>query len=151
MAGEGTSAGGVPIAAAVNQHPEKFAAALVLVGLTNVLRLEQSENVSNVAEFGTVKTEAGFQALLGADGVAGVKDGARYPAVLLTAGLNDPRVAAWMQMKLAARLQAATSSGKPVLLRIDYQGGHVQGATRREEEEKLADTYAFLLAQLGGR
>ena len=151
LAAEGTSAGAVAAGAAINQRPELFGAALLLVGLTNTLRLEQSENVFNVAEFGTVQTKEGLDALRGADVVANVKDGTRYPAVLLTAGMNDPRVAAWMQMKTAARLQAATTSGKPVLLRVDFAGGHVEGATRRQEDETLADTYAFLLAQLGAR
>ena len=54
------------------------------------------------------------------------------------------------RQSLSPRLQAATSSGKPVLLRVEYEGGHMMGATRQEEDAKLADTYAFLFAQLSG-
>ena len=50
---------------------------------------------------------------------------------------------------MAARLQAATTSGKPVLLRVDYDAGHGPGTTRRLREEELADIYAFLLWQFG--
>ena len=78
-----------------------------------------------------------------------VKDGAKYPAVLLTTGINDPRVDAWEAGKMAARLQAASKSGKPVLLRIDYDAGHGFGSTKKSQYEERADMYAFLLWQFG--
>jgi prolyl oligopeptidase len=78
-----------------------------------------------------------------------VKDGARYPAVLLTTGATDPRVAPWQVTKMAARLQAATASGNPVLLRVDYDAGHGMGSTAAQRDDELADELAFLLWQLG--
>ena len=72
-----------------------------------------------------------------------------YPAVLLTTGMNDPRVAPWMPGKMTARLQAATSSGKPVLLRVDYGGGHFGGTGENEQQEAFADKWSFLLWQFG--
>jgi prolyl oligopeptidase len=73
-----------------------------------------------------------------------------YPAVLLTTGINDPRVDPWQMNKMTARLQAATSSGKPVLLRVDYDAGHGGiGATRSQHTELLTDQFSFLLWQLG--
>ena len=77
------------------------------------------------------------------------RTGVPYPAVLLTTGLNDPRVVVWQATKMAARLQAATSSGKPVLLRVVSAGGHGIGSTKRQNEEELADKLAFLLDQFG--
>jgi prolyl oligopeptidase len=53
-----------------------------------------------------------------------------------------------MSAKMAARLEAATSSGKPILLRVDYDAGHGIGSTRKQHNEELADIYAFLLEQL---
>ena len=50
---------------------------------------------------------------------------------------------------MAARLQAATSSGKPVLLRIDYDAGHGMGSTKPQQEQLTADTYSFFLWQFG--
>jgi len=78
-----------------------------------------------------------------------IKDGVKYPAVLLTHGINDPRVDPWMSAKMAARLQAATASDNPVLLRIEYDGGHGIGSTKKQRNEEQADTMAFLFQQLG--
>lgn len=79
-----------------------------------------------------------------------VKDGTQYPAVLLTTGINDPRVVSWEPGKMAARLQAATAGERPVLLRVDYQGGHgTIGGTRTQVEELTADKWSFLLWQFG--
>lgn len=74
-----------------------------------------------------------------------VREGAAYPAVLLTTGINDPRVEPRLHAKMAARLQAATSSGRPVLLRVDYEGGHGVGLTRRQFAEEITDFMTFLL------
>jgi prolyl oligopeptidase len=76
-----------------------------------------------------------------------VTDGARYPAVLLTTGVTDPRVAPFHPAKMAARLQAASASGKPVLLRVDFDAGHGMGSTRAQQDQEAADTYAFILSQ----
>ena len=78
-----------------------------------------------------------------------VRDGVKYPAVLVTTGWNDPRVASWEPGKMAARLQAASASGKPVLLRVDYAGGHGFGSTKAQNEEQTADEWSFLLWQFG--
>src|SRR5258707_8869657 len=74
--------------------------------------------------------------------------GAAYPAVLLTTGVTDPRVAPFHPAKMTARLQAATTSGKPILLRVEYDAGHGIGSTRAQQDREAADTYAFLLWQL---
>jgi prolyl oligopeptidase len=100
-------------------------------------------------ELGSVTTEDGFRGLLIIDSYLRVRDGVPYPAVLLTTGANDPRVVVWMATKMAARLQAATSSGKPVLLRVEFQGGHGFGSTKRQVDEELAEKLAFLFWQLG--
>jgi prolyl oligopeptidase PreP (S9A serine peptidase family) len=62
---------------------------------------------------------------------------------------TDPRVAPFHVAKMAARLQAASKSGKPVLLRVDYDAGHGIGSTRAQQDREAADTYAFLLWQTG--
>jgi len=56
-----------------------------------------------------------------------------------------------MSAKMAARLQSETSSGKPVLLRIDYDAGHGIGSTKKQRNEENADIYAFLFQQIGAR
>jgi prolyl oligopeptidase len=150
LAGKGVSAGGITAGGALVRRPELWAAMVLQVPVTNALRAELGENGPiNVPELGSVATEEGLRGLLVMDVYLRVRDGVAYPAVLLTAGLNDPRVEVWQPAKLAARLQAATSSGRPVLLRTDPQGGHGFGSTAGQRDSLLADELAFLLDQLG--
>jgi prolyl oligopeptidase len=149
LAGEGTSAGGVLIGRAITERPDLFGAAVMNVGLLDALRFETTANgVPNIQEFGTTTDSAGFRGLHQMSAFQHVQPNTKYPAVLLTTGTNDRRVDAWQTAKMAARLQAATSSGKPVLLRVDYSAGHGSGASRQQRNAKQADTYAFLLESL---
>ena len=150
LAGEGTSAGGITIGGAITHRPELFAAALIRVGDSDSLRSELMESgPANIPEFGTVKEADGFKALYSMDAYQHVYPNTAYPAVLLTTGVNDPRVAPWQAAKMTARLQASTSSGKPVLLRVDYDAGHGLGSTKSQRDDELADEVAFLLWQFG--
>jgi prolyl oligopeptidase len=150
LAVAGGSAGGITVGRTITERPDLFAAASIRSGLTNALRAENSANgVENVQEFGSVATQEGFEDLWAMDSYQHVRDGVAYPAVLLATGMNDPRVAPWESAEMAARLQAATSSGKPILLRIDYAGGHGIGASKRQSEELSADTLSFFLWQFG--
>jgi prolyl oligopeptidase len=151
LAGSGASAGGILIGRAITERPDLFGAAIIGSGILDMLRIETTANgVGNIQEFGSTKTEEGFQALFAMSSYHHVKDRTAYPAVLITAGINDPRVDPWESAKMTARLQAATSSGKPVLLRVDYAGGHGGiGATLHQVQESIADSWSFLLWQLG--
>jgi prolyl oligopeptidase len=150
LAGTGTSAGGITIGGAITQRPELFAAALDRVGVTNMTRFEQTQGgPANVPEFGTVATEEGFKALHAMDSYLHVRDGMKYPAVLVETGANDPRVPSWMPAKMAARLQVATASARPILLRTDFDAGHGLGSTRAQADRLRADEYTFLFWQLG--
>jgi prolyl oligopeptidase len=114
---EGGSAGGITVGMALVEGPDLFRVVLSEVGDSNALRAEfETDGQANALEYGSVNTEAGFRALLAMDAMSHVKDGTAYPAVLFTTGLNDPNVAPWQPGKMAARLQKATSSGRPVLL-----------------------------------
>ena len=151
LAGEGTSAGGITIGGAITERPDLFDAALDNVGMSDDLRAElQVNGPANIPEFGTVKKEDEFHNLLAISAYHRVKDRTSYPAVLLTTGVNDPRVDPWQMNKMTARLQAATSSAKPVLLRVDYDAGHGGiGATKTQHTNLLTDQFSFLLWQLG--
>jgi prolyl oligopeptidase len=146
----GGSNGGITIGRAITERPDLFAAAWIRVGVMNALRIEAYPNgIPNVPEYGSVSTQEGFEDLYAMDAYQHVRDGVPYPAVQLTCGMNDPRVTPWMPAKMAARLQAATSSGKPILLRVDYDNGHGIGASKKQYNETTADAYAFLLWQFG--
>jgi prolyl oligopeptidase len=150
LGSEGTSAGGITIGRTITERPDLFAAVLDSVGVSNALRGEETPNgPPNIPEFGTVKDHWGFEDLYAMDAYQHVRDGVHYPAVLLTTGWNDPRVASWEPGKMTARLQAASKSGKEVLLRVDYGGGHGMGSTKEQQEEETADKWSFLLWQFG--
>jgi len=150
LAGEGTSAGGITIGGAITQRPDLFGAALIRVGDSDSLRSEtMASGPANIPEFGTVTEPDGFKALFAMDAYQHIKPNTPYPAVLLTTGANDPRVAPWQAAKMTARLQASTSSGKPILLRVEYDAGHGIGSTKSQRDIEFADDLAFLFWQLG--
>ena len=150
MAINGGSAGGILVGRALTERPDLWAVAVPEVGVLNTVRAETSANgVPNIPEFGTVTDKQQFNGLLEMDSYHHVVDGVKYPAVLLMHGINDPRVPAWESMKMAARLQAASTSGKPVLLRLEFAGGHGIGSTRTQRQEQAADRWSFMLWQFG--
>ena len=150
MAINGGSAGGIMVGRALTERPDLWAVAVPEVGVLNTLRSETSANgVPNLPEFGSVKDKQQFNGLLEMDSFHHVEDGVKYPAVLLMHGFNDPRVPVWESMKMAARLQAASTSGKPVLLRLDFDGGHGVGSTKAQRQAQAADRWAFMLWQFG--
>jgi prolyl oligopeptidase len=145
----GGSAGGITMGRALTTRPDLFAGVIDLVPAGNTLRAEFSPNgPPNIPEFGTVTTEAGFKNLYDMDTIQHVKAGVQYPAVMVTTGLNDPRVSPWEPAKVAASLLASGSS-KPVLLRIDEQAGHGIGSTKTQTDQLTADWMSFIFWRAG--
>jgi prolyl oligopeptidase len=147
LAGMGTSAGGILISRAITERPDLFAAAICNVGCANTMRAEFSSNGPvNVPEFGTVKDSLECKALYEMDGVQHVVNNTKYPAVICVGGWNDPRVVAWQPGKFAGALQNASASGKPVLMKVNYDNGHFT-----EDQDvtfaNFADQFAFVLWQ----
>jgi prolyl oligopeptidase len=150
LAIQGGSAGGITVGRALTERPDLFAAVISNVGMSNALRAEFEQNgPTNIDEFGTVTDRDGYLGLKAMDAYHAVQDGTPYPAVLLTTGMTDPRVPPWQVAKMAARLQKATSSDNPILLRVDFDAGHGVGSTRSQVDEQSADEYAFVLWRAG--
>jgi prolyl oligopeptidase len=150
LAIQGGSQGGIFVGRAITERPDLFGAAIDEVPVSDAVRSSFEANGElDKTEMGTTETEGGFRALLAMSPYHHIRDGMKYPAVLVTTGINDPRVDAWQAAKMAARLRAATTSGKPVLLRVDFDAGHGFGSTKKQRDEELADTLAFLLWQFG--
>jgi prolyl oligopeptidase len=151
LAGGGGSAGGITIGRAITERPDLFAVAFYISGIADALRMEREpEGPANIPEFGSTSSPEGFKGLYAMSPYANVHEKTAYPAVMVLTGMNDPRVPFWQAAKLAARLQAATTSGKPVLLRADYSGGHgTNGSNRRQVAEFWGDMESFALWQLG--
>jgi prolyl oligopeptidase len=147
---EGVSAGGVLVGNALVQQPGLFAFVIAQQGISDLLGHERTANGPGQApEVGSSRTLAGFENLYKMSPYQHVVDGTAYPAVLLTTGSNDPRVSPWIVTKMAARLQAATSSGKPVLLRVSYGAGHSGASTLSQDDDLSTDIYTFALWQAG--
>ncbi|HUO94278.1 MAG TPA: prolyl oligopeptidase family serine peptidase [Rhizomicrobium sp.] len=145
----GGSAGGITMGRALTERPDLFAGVIDAVPAANTLRAEFSPNgPPNIPEFGTIKTEQGFKNLYMMDSLQHIKKGVQYPAVMVTTGLNDPRVSPWEPAKMAAALQAS-GTVKPVLLRIDAQAGHGIGSTKTQNDQLYADMYSFVFWRAG--
>jgi len=150
LAIEGRSAGGITVGMATTARPDLFRVVFNGVGDNNALRCEYgTDGPANSLEYGSTKTEAGFRALYAVDATQHVVPGTAYPAALLTSGFNDPRVAPWQPGKMAAHLQAATTSGRPVLFLVDFDAGHGMGSSKSQRDRELADQLAFLYWQIG--
>jgi prolyl oligopeptidase len=150
LAVQGGSNGGLLMGALLTQHPKLVRAVVAHVGIFDMLRVELDPNGAfNVTEFGTVKDPEQFKALYAYSPYHRVKDGTRYPAVFLLTGEHDGRVNPAQSRKMTARLQAATRSRRPVLLRTSFSSGHGIGTALGERIAQQADVFAFLFDQLG--
>jgi prolyl oligopeptidase len=151
LAIDGRHAGAIAVGGALVRRPDLFGAVIARDPLTDLLRLETSPSGrADLREFGSAATPAGAKALQAISPYRNIRDGMPYPGVLVAVRANDPRVDAWQAAKFAARLQKASSSGKPVLVRVDFAAGDEDSATPRvRHAQELADMYAFAFWQLG--
>ena len=148
----GGSNGGLLMGAAFTQRPDLFRAVVSFVGIYDMVRVELDPNGAfNVTEFGTVKDPDQFKALYAYSPYHHVNQGTAYPAILMLTGENDHRVNPMQSRKMTARLQAASSSDHPILLRTTSSAGHGIGTSLDEELEQDADVFSFLFDQLGIR
>ncbi|GMU01869.1 prolyl oligopeptidase family serine peptidase [Corallococcus caeni] len=150
LAIQGGSNGGLLMGAALTQHPEQYGAVVARVGIYDMLRTELTPNGQfNVTEYGSVKDPEQFKALYSYSPVHQVKDGTKYPSVLFTSGANDPRVDPYHSRKMVARMQSATASPKPILLRANAETGHGMGTPLSARIEEEVDVYSFVFNELG--
>ena len=146
----GGSAGGIFVGRAMTERPDLFAAAVPNVPVLDMVRSEQRANgVANVPEYGTVKVEAEFHALLRNSSYHAIQNGTRYPATMLMHGVNDSRVDVWQSLKYASRLADAQKGQQAVLLRLDYEAGHGAGSGADQAIQRTADLQAFMLWHMG--
>ncbi len=151
LAIRGSSMGGVAAGRAITEAPERYAAAVIDVGITDAIRFiaATANGPNHEKEMGDVKTTEGVQQLLKMSMQHHIRDGVPYPAVLFTHGSQDNRVAPWLSVKAAARLMAATASNRPILLRLDDEAGHGSSPSGAVSIDEIADVMAFVLWQTG--
>lgn len=150
LAINGGSAGGILVGRAMTERPDLFAAVIPAVGSLNPVRMEHGPGgPANIPEFGSTKDSVECMALIEMDSYHHVSTGTNYPATLVTAGMNDPRVIAWIPAKYAAKLMAANASGEDILFLADFEAGHGIGDSKTKSWESLADMFSFALWKTG--
>jgi prolyl oligopeptidase len=147
----GGSNGGLLMGASLVQHPDDYRAVVSMVGIYDVIRHETdfANGAYNVSEFGTVADPSQLKATLAYSPLQNVKPHTAYPAVLMTTGANDPRVAPWQSRKFTAALQNATSSDQPILLLTRMNAGHGIGAPFSQRVGNTAIMLTFFAQELG--
>ncbi|MDE2761404.1 MAG: prolyl oligopeptidase family serine peptidase [Gemmatimonadota bacterium] len=153
LAIRGVSNGGLLVAGAMITRPDLFRA--VFCGFPDLdmvrfNRFTDTNNMPALLEYGNAAVPEEFEVLQAISPYQNVLDGVDYPAVMLTQGDLDTRVPPLQARKMAARLQAATASGLPVILDYDPRAGHAGGRTFSRRVRNAAMELAFLLGQVGG-
>ncbi|ELA9192588.1 prolyl oligopeptidase family serine peptidase [Vibrio parahaemolyticus] len=151
LAIRGGSNGGLLVGACMTQRPELFKVALPAVGVLDMLRYHTFTSGEGWKyDYGTSEqSEAMFRYLLGYSPVHNVKEGAQYPATLVTTADHDDRVVPAHSYKFIAELQDKQQGKNPVLIRIDVNAGHGAGMPLSKQIELTTDVYAFTLYNMG--
>jgi prolyl oligopeptidase len=146
----GGSNGGLLMGAVLTQRPELFRAVVIQVPLLDMLRYHKFLIARLwIPEYGDPEKPDAFAWLRAYSPYHRVVDGKAYPAVLLSTAESDSRVDPLHARKMAARLQAATGSDRPVLLRLEPRAGHGAGKPVSKVLEELVDTWSFVFQELG--
>ncbi|HTO72639.1 MAG TPA: prolyl oligopeptidase family serine peptidase, partial [Gemmatimonadales bacterium] len=150
LAVAGGSNGGLLMGAVLTQRPELFRAVVIQVPLLDMLRYHQFLIARLwIPEYGSAEDPQQFGWLKAYSPYHHVRPGTRYPAVLLATAESDTRVDPMHARKMAARLQAATASDHPILLRLESRAGHGAGKPIVKVLEELTDSWSFVFAELG--
>lgn len=150
MAAAGGSNGGLLVGAVLTQRPELFRAAVIQVPLLDMLRYHRFLIARLwIPEYGSAEDAVQFRWLRAYSPYHQVRSGIGYPAVLLATAESDTRVDPMHARKMAARLQASSSSGRPVLLRLESRAGHGAGKPLSKVLDELTDSWTFVFWELG--
>jgi prolyl oligopeptidase len=150
LAISGGSNGGLLVGAALTQRPDLFRAVVCRVPLLDMLRYHHFRIAKLwIPEYGSADDAEQFKWLHAYSPYHRVRDGAAYPAVLFTTAESDSRVDPMHALKMAARLQAASSADRPILLRVESKAGHGAGKPLSKTIDEQADVWSFLCWQLG--
>jgi prolyl oligopeptidase len=148
----GGSNGGLLVGAVLTQRPDLFRAMVCEVPLLDMIRYEKfGSGTTWVPEYGSPENEAQFKALYAYSPYHHVVKGTAYPAVLFCTAANDDRVDPMHARKMAAALQAATSSPRPILVRLETASGHGGAGQVKKTVAMATDVWGFLIHELGAR
>jgi prolyl oligopeptidase len=149
LAIHGVSNGGLLVGAVANQRPDLFRVVIQQAGVMDMLRFHKfTIGAAWIADYGSSDNEAEFKALRAYSPVHNIREGAKYPATLITTADHDDRVVPAHSFKYAAALQRAQAGDNPVLIRIDTKSGHGASSTTKTIEQ-TTDLYSFIFYNLG--
>ena len=145
----GGSNGGLLVGAAMTQRPELYSAVVCAVPLLDMVRFHLFKVARYwTPEYGSSEDPKQFAAIYKYSPYHNVKAGTKYPATMFITGDSDTRVDPLHARKMAALVQSANSSEKPILLHYDTEGGHSAGLPVAKQIEDSADMLAFLVSQV---
>jgi prolyl oligopeptidase len=147
----GFSNGGLLAGVVIAQRPELFRAVVPGIPILDLLHMARDPLTMSIAryEYGDPSIPEQAAWLYAYSPYHNLKDGVEYPATLLVTGAADVRCRAWHSRKYVARLQSATTSGRPVLMRVLGDIGHLTGMSPNEGSETTAEWLGFVMSQLG--
>ncbi len=149
LAISGGSNGGLLVGAALTQRPELFQAVVCRYPLLDMLRYQKFLVARFwVSEYGSSDSPRQFKYIYAYSPYHHVRRSVEYPAVLFMTGDADTRVDPLHARKMAALLQAATGSDRPILLHYDTKSGHSEGRPLSKQVEDLTDEMGFLFWQV---
>jgi oligopeptidase B len=155
ISASGGSAGGELMGAVVNQAPDLFRAVVAHVPFVDVLNTMLDESLpltpGEWPEWGNpITSKADFELIRSYSPYDQVRPQA-YPPLMVTAGLNDPRVTYWEPAKWVAKLRDVKTDGNVLIFKTNMGAGHGGKTGRFTALEELAEEYAFILGQFGIR
>jgi oligopeptidase B len=134
--------------AVVNQRPDLFAGVVAQVPFVDVLTTMLDESlpltVMEYEEWGNPNDPRYFDYIRSYSPYDNVAP-RQYPPMLVTAGLNDPRVGFWEPVKWVAKLRATKTDHNPLLLRVHMGAGHSGASGRYDVLHEVAEEYAFVI------
>ncbi|HEY6503398.1 MAG TPA: prolyl oligopeptidase family serine peptidase [Chitinophagaceae bacterium] len=147
---KGGSNGGLLVGAAMTQRPDLFKVALPAVGVMDMLRFHRfTVGWGWTVEYGNADSASQFPFLYRYSPYHNLRPGVNYPATLITTADHDDRVVPAHSFKFASRLQEYHSGTNPVLIRIETNAGHGAGKPTSKQIDEAADTWSFVMQNLG--
>ncbi|HNA89496.1 MAG TPA: S9 family peptidase [Anaerolineales bacterium] len=149
---QGASAGGLLVGACTTMRPDLFKAVIAKVPFMDVVTTMEDPTVplttQEYSQWGNPEDKAMFEYMLSYSPYDNLRK-ADYPNMLITTGLNDPRVAFWEPAKFTAKLRELKTDDNLVVFYVNYDSGHAGASGRYDHIKEIALDYAFLMDRMG--
>jgi oligopeptidase B len=151
LAIQGASAGGLLVGACVTMRPDLFKAVLCKVPFVDVVTTMSDPTIPLTTmeydQWGNPENQEYFEYMLSYSPYDNIR-ATNYPHMLISTGLNDPRVAYWEPAKFTAKLRELKTDNNLIMLYINYASGHAGASGRYDHLKEIALDYAFLIDKL---